>query len=76
MVDGLLVGIFIAIVGQSALIWRSLGSLQAGVKHMREEQEKMAEALVETNKRSCPFPACPVMKRAIDEAAPARIEGE
>ncbi len=70
--NGLLVGILIAILGQSALIWRSLGSVQTGLTNVRAEQTKVAEALKETNKRACPFPGCPLLKRAIEEAAPTR----
>ncbi len=70
--DGLLVGILIAIIGQSALIWKALGSVQTGLKGVKDEQQKVALALIETNKKSCPFPACPVFNRAISEAAPDR----
>lgn len=77
--NGLLIAIFLAIVGQSTVLWRKLGSMEAGllsvqrdINHVQEEQAKVAVALEETNRKSCPFPDCPVFKRAIEEAAPKR----
>lgn len=70
--NALLIAILLAIVGQSTVLWKQLGTVQNGLKNVCREQEKVAIALEETKTKSCPFPSCPVFKRAIEEAAPAR----
>lgn len=70
--NGLLIGLILAIVGQGALLWKGLGGVQAGLKQVREEQANVAETLKETNKKSCPFPGCPLFGRATKEASQDR----
>lgn len=70
--NAILLAIFFAIVGQSTVIWRKMGNIETGIKNVRVEQTKVALSLEETKRKSCPFPVCPIFKRAIEEATPVR----
>ncbi len=67
-----LIGIFMAIIAQSTILWRQLGKVETGITDVRNEQKAVAKSLEEAKKKVCPFPSCPVFVRAIDEAAPTR----
>ena len=70
--NGLLIAIFVAVIGQSTVLWWKLGRVETGLVGVMREQGRVATSLIESRKQGCPFPACPVFKRAMDEAAPIR----
>ena len=64
--SGILVAIFLAIVGQSTVLWQKMGSLDRSIVDVRDEQKKVAEQLKDRTPKLCPFPECPVFHKAIE----------
>ena len=64
--SGILVAIFLAIIGQSTILWRRFGNLESNLVEVRDEQKRVADQLKERAPKLCPFPECPVFHKAIE----------